>query len=106
MPAKTASSIAGRPSTVPGILMKTFGRPARACRSLTSASVVFVSCTSSGETSSDTYPSTPQVRSKVARNRSAARDVVDRELEEELFARFALLQPPANGGVVGGAVLD
>ena len=71
-PAKIASSMAGRPSGVPGILMKRLGRPARACRSLASASVVLVSCASNGETSSDTQPSTPLVRSWMGRNRSAA----------------------------------
>ncbi len=42
-PAKIASSIAGRPSFVPGIFMKTLGRPARAYRSLASRSVLAVS---------------------------------------------------------------
>ncbi len=42
-PAKIASSMAGRPSLVPGILMKRFGRPARACSSLAAASVLVVS---------------------------------------------------------------
>ncbi len=42
-PAKIASSMAGTPSLVPGILMKRLGRAARACRSFASASVVLVS---------------------------------------------------------------
>ncbi len=71
-PAKIASSIAGSPCSVPGILMKRFGRPARACRSFACASVVLVSYASSGETSSETQPSTPQVRWWIGRKRSAA----------------------------------
>ena len=62
-PAKIASSMAGRPSGVPGILIKTLGRRACACRSLAAAIVDLVSCASKGETSSETQPSTPQVRS-------------------------------------------
>ncbi len=38
-PAKIASSMAGSPSAVPGILMNRFGRPARPCRSRAAASV-------------------------------------------------------------------
>ena len=52
--------------------MKRLRRPARACSSLATASVVFVSYARSGETSSDTKPSTPQVRSWTGRKRSAA----------------------------------
>ena len=72
-PAKMASSMAGMPSGVPGILMNRLGRPARACSSLATASVVLVSRASSGDTSSDTKPSTPSVRSYTGRKRSAAR---------------------------------
>ena len=43
MPAKIASSMAGSPSGVPGILMKRFGRAARACSSFAAASVLAVS---------------------------------------------------------------
>ena len=42
-PAKMASSMAGKPSRVPGILMNRFGRAARACSSLAAASVLAVS---------------------------------------------------------------
>src|SRR5213595_2976284 len=62
MPAKTASSMAGSPSLVPGILMRRFGRPARACRVLAAPRVLAVSWASSGDTSSDTQPSPPCVR--------------------------------------------
>jgi Flp pilus assembly protein TadD len=62
-PAKIASSMAGKPSLVPGILMNRLGRPARAESSLAAAMVLTVLCASSGDTSSDTHPSTPFVRS-------------------------------------------
>ena len=62
-PAKMASSIAGKPSFVPGILMKTFGCAARAYKSLAAAKVLAVSYASNGETSRETQPSTPSVRS-------------------------------------------
>ena len=48
IPAKIASSIAGRPSLVPGILMNTFGCPARACRFLAALRVPIVSYASKG----------------------------------------------------------
>ena len=49
-----------------------------------------VSSASRGETSSDTQPSTPPVASWIGRNRSAARrQVLQRELEEQLLARLA-----------------
>ena len=62
-PAKIASSMAGKPSLVPGILMKRLGRPARVESFLAAAMVLAVSCASNGDTSSDTQPSTPFVRS-------------------------------------------
>ena len=55
--------MAGKPSLVPGILMNRLGRPARAESSLAAAMVLAVSCASSGDTSSETQPSTPFVRS-------------------------------------------
>ena len=63
MPAKIASSMAGRPSFVPGILMNRLGRPARACRLLAAASVLAVSWAKRGDTSNDTHPSTPSALS-------------------------------------------
>jgi hypothetical protein len=62
-PAKIASSMAGSPSGVPGILMNTLRRSAFACSSCAQRNVVFVSRASSGDTSSETQPSTPAVRS-------------------------------------------
>src|SRR6185312_16390816 len=73
MPENIASSIAGRPSLVPGILIRRLGRAARANRSLAAESVLAVSCASVGDTSNDTHPSTPFVSSKMGRKRSAAR---------------------------------
>ncbi len=63
MPAKIASSMAGNPSFVPGILMNRLGRFARAYKSFAAAIVLAVSWASSGDTSNETQPSTPFVRS-------------------------------------------
>ena len=52
--------------------MNRFGRLAFACSALASATVLAVSCASSGDTSSDTQPSTPAVRSWIGANSSAA----------------------------------
>ena len=106
-PAKIASSMAGSPSLVPGILMKRLGRPARACKSLAAASVLAVSWARRGDTSNDTHPSTPFVfsadRSKQV---GGLGDVLERQLEEQLLARLEVLEFLADRGVVGGAVLD
>ena len=106
-PAKIASSMAGRPSLVPGILMNRLGRPARACKSLAAASVLAVSWASSGDTSSDTQPSTPfgplPDRSKQV---GGPGEVLERQVEEQLPRPTCRLELLADGGVVGGAVLD
>ena len=60
-PAKIASSIAGSPALVPGILMKRLGRPAWRWSPLAAVMVPAVSWASRGETSNDTQPSTPLV---------------------------------------------
>ena len=87
--------------------MNRFGRPALACSSLATRSVVLVSCASSGDTSSDTQPSTPPVRVEDRPEHvGRARDVVDRQLEEQVLARLAGLQLAANRRVVVAAVLD
>jgi hypothetical protein len=52
--------------------MKRLGRAARAWRALAAARVSAVLRASRGETSSDTQPSTPFVRSWIGRKRSAA----------------------------------
>ena len=75
-PAKIASSMAGSPSLVPGILMKRFGRPARACRALAAARVLAVSWTSRGDSSS--YDAA--IRKKVKEGKSG----------EDLFFELAL----------------
>ncbi len=61
-PAKIDSSIARRPASVPGILMKML-QSAREWRSAAWAIVASASSASSGETSSETQPSTSSVRS-------------------------------------------
>jgi hypothetical protein len=67
------SVIAGRPSAVPGILMNRLRRATRACSALAASMVAAVSYASSGDTASDTQPSTPSVRSWTGRKASAAR---------------------------------
>jgi hypothetical protein len=59
MPAAIVSSIACRPGSVAGILMKRFGRSTSACRRLASEIVVSASYASVGSTSSETQPSLP-----------------------------------------------
>lgn len=71
-PLKIDCSMAGRPLGVPGILMNRLGRAARACSRAAAWMVPAVSFARSGETSSDTQPSSPPLASKVDRNRSAA----------------------------------
>ena len=90
-PAKMASSIAGSPSGVPGIFTNRFGRSA--CLWICNASVIVpaVSLASSGDTSIDTQPSTPAVRSNSGRNRSAAR----RRSSSASSTNSASLQTPA-----------
>jgi hypothetical protein len=66
------SSIAGSPSGVPGILMKTFGRSTAACRRCAASEVAWVSNAIRGETSIEAQPSTPSVRSHTGRRKSAA----------------------------------
>ena len=72
MPAAMDSSIAGRPSTVPGILIITLGR-STCCHSQAAISCVpTVSCASVGDTSTDTKPSWPSVASNTGRSTSVA----------------------------------
>src|SRR5271170_3672123 len=66
------SSIAGSPSFVPGILMKRFGLAAFVWSAFAAARVPVVLYASRGETSSETQPSMPFVRSWMGRKRSAA----------------------------------
>ena len=106
-PAKIASSMAGRPSLVPGILMNRFGRPARAMQLL-----------GRGERAGrvvgqqrrhlQRHPAVHAVRPVVDRPEQVGGpgEVLERQLEEQLLARLALVELLADRGVVGGAVLD
>jgi hypothetical protein len=67
-----SSSIAGIPSGVPGTLMNRFGVAALSWRALASSTVLFVSCASLGDTSSETQPSTAPLESQIGRNSLAA----------------------------------
>jgi len=72
-PAKMASSMAGTPAAVPGIFTYKLDRSASLWMLRAASMVDFVSSANSGDTSIDTQPSTPPVRSNTGRNRSAAR---------------------------------
>ena len=63
MPSARAAVIAGRPSTVAGILMNRFGRSTVAQSRRAAAIVPSVSRASRGSTSIDTRPSEPSVAS-------------------------------------------
>ncbi len=106
-PAWIVSSMAARPAGVPGILMKRFGRPAFSHSLRASLIVVPASFASRGETSSETQPSTPWVRSKIGRKASAAsRDLRWREVEEDAFAREPVAVQRPDRGVIGIGSLD
>ena len=103
MPAKIDSSIASRPASVPGILMKML-QAARECRSATCSIVAFASSASSGETSSETQPSTPSVRSWIGSNSPRrVTQVRQRQLEEQLLGLEAALVQLDDLLVVGVA---
>ncbi len=72
MPSAIASSIAGTPSSVPGILIITFGRSTRFHSSRACSSVFCVSWASDGSTSSETKPSAPPACSQTGRSTSQA----------------------------------
>ena len=72
MPAAIVSSIACRPSSVAGILMKRLGRSTSPCRRMASDFVLSVSCARSGSTSSETQPSLPLPSSETERRMSQA----------------------------------
>ncbi len=70
---RVAAGLPPEVGSVASVFIRRFGRPKRPYSVLAAASVRAVSWTSSGDTSSDTQPSTPRVRSQMGRNRSAAR---------------------------------
>src|ERR671912_2338877 len=72
MPEPMTWVMAGRPSTVAGILMSTLGRSTAAARVRASSMVPAVSCASRGSTSIDTLPSRPPVASYTGRKTSQA----------------------------------
>ena len=72
MPAAIASSIAGTPSSVPGILTIRLGRSTRSQKSRACATVFSVSCAKAGSTSSETKPSAPCASSQTGRSTSHA----------------------------------
>jgi hypothetical protein len=96
-PAKIASSMAGRPSLVPGILMKRFGRREGAGRVV-------------GQLGRDLQgdPAVDTVRQVVDRSKQIGGlpEVLQCQLEEQRLARLAFLQFLADGVVVVVTVLD
>ena len=104
-PAKIASLMAAKPSCVTGILMQRFGRPDLSCTALAAAKVLALSWARSGDTSSETHPSTPSVRSKAGLNGGRGQ-VHQRQIEEQILARSARPHVLSDRVVVGGAVLD
>src|SRR3954470_3164191 len=73
MPSAIESSMAWRPGSVAGILMKTFGRSTISLSRAASRLVASVSDAMSGSTSSDTQPSRPLPESHTGRRMSQAR---------------------------------
>ena len=63
MPRPMTSAMAGMPALVAGIFTRRFSRPTVSYSFWASATVASVSCASSGDTSIDTRPSKPPVRS-------------------------------------------
>ena len=72
MPAAVAAVIDGRPASVAGILIITFGRSTSHHSALASAVVLSVSWAIRGSTSIDTRPSSPSVASYTGRSTSQA----------------------------------
>jgi hypothetical protein len=105
-PAKIASSMAGRPSFVPGILMKRFGAsrgrrapwPQRGCLRVVREEGRHL----------QRDPAVHRVRPVPDRPEDVgrAREVLEREVEEERLDGPAGLHTLADRVVVGGAVLD
>jgi hypothetical protein len=62
--------------------MKGLDRPACVCSCLADMTVAVVSCASNGDTSSDTQPSTPAVRSDRSKQVRGPDKVFDRQLHE------------------------
>ena len=86
-PAAMLASIAGRPSGVPGILMKRFCRPARACSSAAAATVASVSYAQLGR-HLERHPAVDPVGALVHPEEQVGgpAQVLDRELEEQRLA--------------------
>ena len=72
LPSYVISSIAGKPSSVPGILIMRFGRSTRSQYSRACSIVRWVSKARSGSTSKEMKPSWPSVSSCTGRRTSAA----------------------------------
>ena len=101
MPSASTCEMAGRPSTVAGILMRTLSRSTAAASSLAWSTVLPVSWASRGSTSIDTRPSTTVGR-VVDRLEDVAgvADVLGRQAEHGLVDGLAVGRELAQVGVV------
>ena len=72
IPAAIASSMAGTPASVPGILIIRLGRSTRSQYSCACLRVASVSCAKAGSTSSETKPSAWSASSQTGRSTSHA----------------------------------
>ena len=106
-PAKIASSIAGRPSVVPGILMNRFGCCARACSSL-AAAMVRSGIVGQQRRNLERYPAVDAAGPPAHRPKHLGGlcQVLDRQFEKQFFARLAFVELRPDRRIVGGAVAD
>ena len=103
MPAKIDSSIAVRPASVPGILMKRFSRSALACSAAACSIVASASSASSGETSSEHEAVDPVgALVDVGEEVGGVAQVGERQLEEDPLVGVGA---DALAGLGGGADL-
>jgi hypothetical protein len=100
--------MAGNPSLVPGILIRKFGRPARACSAVAAASVLAVSCASQQRRHFQRHPAVHAARTVPDRSKQIGgpRQILERQIEEQFLARLAFFDLLADRRVVGRAVLD
>src|SRR6266849_792934 len=107
MPAKIASSMAGRPAVVPGILMNRFGTPG-------SGKQLFGRGEGAGRVVSQErrhfqrHPPVHTIRPVVGGSKQvgSAGEVLQCQLEEQGVPRRALRELLADGSIIGRAVLD
>ena len=107
MPAKIDSSIAGRPSLVPGNLDQEV-RPVRSRVQILGRSEGARGVVGQERRHFEGYPPVHTARPVVDRSKEVGGpgEVVERQLEKQPLSRLALLELVADRGIVGCAVLD